>query len=67
MTPQAIAMLAVLALGIALHIREVRASRRLVLPSLNPSPPAPATAWEPEPPQTPAAPVIQLADYRKTR
>ena len=58
MTPQALAMLTVLALGIYLNRAH---ARRLVLPSPLTSPPAPATAWEPEPPQTPAAPVAPFS------
>lgn len=64
MTPQAIAMLAVIALGVAFHIRAVRAARSPSLASGQSQPTSPPEAKGAGAATTPAAPVFHLDDYR---
>lgn len=64
MTPQALAMLAAIALGIVFHIRAVRAARPSSLASGQSQPTSPPEAKEAGAATTPAAPVFFLDDYR---
>lgn len=62
MTPQALAMIAVLALGIAFHIRAVRAARPSSLASGQSQPTSPPEAKGAGAATTPAAPGFHIIE-----